>query len=112
MKYRFVKIRRKGSEISNWYFIPRTIDQLLEHFKNIFGAEIRDGVRDHINGTHIKEDPEGKKEPWFLHEHPTTPWARAVEVYWNLFGGSWVEASTKLENETLNQRIYSFRAGR
>ncbi len=112
MEYRFVKIRRKGSDKSNWYFVPKTEDQLLEHFKHVFGAEIRDGVHDHIKGTHVKEDPEGKKEPWFYHDHPTTPWARAVEVYWNLFGGSWVEASTKLENETLNQRINSFRSGK
>ena len=112
MKYRFVKIRRKGSDKTNWYFNPRSEEQLLEHFKKIFGAEIRDGVRDHIRGTHLKKDPHGSDKPWVIHDHPSTPWARAVDVYWQLHGGLWIDAATRLENETLQQRLKSFRSGK
>ena len=110
--YKFVKIKRRGSNNSGcWYFQPQTEEQVIEHFKTIFGREIREGVRDRFKGTHLIKD---KSEPdgfWVYHEHPTTPWARAVEPLHCLFGGIWVEHAARLENEVLNNRIRDFRKG-
>lgn len=112
-KYRFVKIRRAGSNMDGiWYFKPSSEGQLLEHFNKVFGAEIRNGVRDHIKGTHLISDKSKPDGYWVYHSHPATPWARAVGVYWELFGGTWVEAATRLENETLNNRVNDFRNGK
>lgn len=112
-KYRFVKIRRKGAEgNASWYFKPNSEEQLLEHFNKIFGAEIRDGVRDHFKGTHLVADKSKPEGYWVYHEHPTTPWARAVETYLYIYGGTWIKAATKLENETLNNRLRDFRNGK
>ena len=110
--YKFVKIKRNGSkENGKWFFQPQTKEQVVEHFKTIFGREIKDGVRDRFKGTHMIAD---KNEPdgfWFYHEHPTTPWARAVEPLMTLYGCSWIEAATRLENEVLNNRINGFLRG-
>lgn len=111
MDYRFVKIRRKRSESNGtWYFNPRTEEQVIEHFKTVIGAEIRDGVKDYTNGS-VKVEDKSKPEGYRIyHSHPTTPWARAVEPYWHLTGGMWIEASIRLENELYRQRLESFRS--
>lgn len=112
MDYRFVKIKRGSEGNGTWYFNPRTEEQVVEHFKNVVGPEIRDGVDDYIKGCIAVKDkskPDGK---WIYHAHPTTPWARAVEPYWHLNGGMWIESSIKLENELYQQRVNSFRSGK
>lgn len=112
MDYRFVRIRRKKEGEGTWYFNPRTEEQVIEHFKTIIGAEIRDGIHDYMAGCHMFADKSKPEGYWVYHAHPTTPWARAVEPYWHLNGGMWIEASTRLENELYTQRINSFRSGK
>lgn len=112
MNYRFVKIKRGTEKSGNWYLNPRTEEQVVEHFKTIIGAEIRDGIKDYTKSLHKIEDS-SKPEGFFIyHEHPVTPWSRAVEPYWHLNGGMWIEASIKLENELYIQRLESFRSGK
>lgn len=110
MDYRFVKIKRGNTE--TWYFNPRTKEQVYEHFEKIFGAEIKDGVRDYFNGIHIHHNEKDSNDVKIYREHPTTPWLRAVEVYMSIMGGTFIEAATKLENETLQQRLNSFISGK
>lgn len=110
--YHFVKIKRKGSDNDGiWYFKPISEEQVVEHFKTVFGGEIKEGVRDRFKGTHFVEDNNKPDGFWVYHEHPTTPWARAIEPLMHLYGCSWVEAATRLENEVLNNRINDFRKG-
>ena len=112
MDYRFVKIKRKGSENGTWYFNPRTEEQLEEHFQKIIGAEIRDGVQDYVRGCKQVADSSKPDGYWTYHAHPITPWGRAVEGYLGIDGGMWVVASAKLENELHQQRINSFKTGK
>ncbi len=112
MNYRFVKIRRGKNGEGNWYFNPRTEEQVIEHFNTIVGAEIKDGVQDYIKGCKKVADKSKPEGYWMYHAHPITPWRRAVEPYWHLTGGMWIEASLKLENELYQQRLQSFRSGK
>ena len=60
--YKFVKIQRKGSNDGHWYFKPESEEQVVEHFNKIFGSEIRDGVHDHFEHSHLildKSEPDG-----------------------------------------------------
>lgn len=110
--YKFVKIKRGKESGGTWYFVPRTEEQVLEHFNTVFAAEIKAGMQDRIDHSHYIEDktsPDGGR--WYT-EHPVTPWARAVQVYLDLHGGNWAIAAAKLETETLNQRMASFRSGK
>jgi hypothetical protein len=112
MDYRFVKIKRGSEGNGTWYFNPRTEEQVIEHFKTVVGSEIRDGVDDYIKGCVTVKDKSKQDGKWIYHAHQTTPWARAVEPYWHLNGGMWIESSIKLENELYQQRVNSFRSGK
>lgn len=109
--YKFVKIQRKGSNDGHWYFKPESEEQVVEHFNKIFGSEIRDGVHDHFEHSHLipdKSEPDGN---WMYTEHPITPWAKAVDACQKVWCCSWLEAAVRLENETLNNRVNNFRKG-
>lgn len=103
--YKFLKVKR-GEGRGTWFFVPQTEAQVREHFKKIFGAEIKAGVQEHIRTSHFR--PDGS----VYTEHPSTPWGRAVQVYLDLHGGHWLAAAVQLENETLFQRLDSFREGK
>ena len=109
--YKFVKIKRRGSDTSHWYFRPSSEEQVIEHFKTIFGAEIRDGVKDRMEHCHLVKDnsPQGF---WVYNEHPITPWARAVESLGFVGGLSWLETAVNLENKVLKNRIKDFNDGK
>ncbi len=109
--YKFVKIQRKGSKDGHWFFKPETEEQVVEHFKKIFGSEIRDGVHDHIEHSHLVPDKSEPNGSWVYTEHAITPWAKAVDVYKEVWHCSWIEAAVRLENETLNNRVRDFRKG-
>ena len=102
--YKFVKIapnfgERKGK--GTWYFVPSSVDQVIEHFNKIFGQEIKAGVHDKVAG----------------YKHASTAWREAVDMLtmFNLNGlehNHWVMNATLLENEVLNNRINDFKKGR
>lgn len=106
--YKFVKIKRKGSDDGHWYFKPDSEEQVVEHFKKIFGAEIRDGVRDHVENSHLIKDKSNPEGYSVYTEHPITPWAKAVEPIMHIFRCSWIEAAIRLENDTINSRVRDF----
>lgn len=111
MNYRFLKIKRGDS--TNWYFHPRTEEQLLEHFHTVVGSEIRDGLKDYVESSlQVKDNRDPRGYVWY-HAHPTTPWRRAVEGRgWICYESeTWLEASCKLEHDMLVSRLRSFRLG-
>lgn len=102
--YKFVKIapnfgERKG--IGTWYFVPNSVEQVIEHFKKIFGQEIKAGVHDKIAG----------------YKHASSAWRYAVDMLTmfnlnNLEYNNWVFNATVLENQVLNNRIKDFENGK
>lgn len=106
--YKFVKIKSKlhGDEnkSGSWYFKPNSIDQVVEHFKTIFGKEISAGIRDKMHAGWAK--------------HPDTAWRYAVDLTcntkgmgWDCHGLPWLEEAIKLENIVLQGRIKDFTKG-
>lgn len=101
MKYRFVKLHRKGSkESGTWFFNPRSEEQVVEHFNKIFGGEIKATVREYF---------ENKK--CILEPHLLTPFGRGVQAYQEIYDESFMIAAMRLENETINERLNSFNKG-
>lgn len=112
-KYHFVKIRRKGGNDNGcWYFHPQTEEQLLEHFKKVIGGEIKAGIDDWVRSSKKVADNSKPEGYWVYHAHPVTPWSRVVTSLLELEGGTFLDASVKLENQLLNQRVSTFRRGK
>lgn len=112
-KYHFVKIKRKGgNENGCWYFHPQTEEQLLEHFKKVIGGEIKAGIDDWVKSSHKIADSSKPEGYWVYHAHPVTPWSRVVTSLLEIEGGTFLDASVKLENQLLNQRVSTFRRGK
>lgn len=101
--YKFVKIapnfgERKGK--GTWYFVPNSVEQVVEHFNKIFGQEIKAGVHDKVAG----------------YKHASTAWRHAVDSVTrlnlnNLEYNHWALNATILETEVLNNRIKDFENG-
>lgn len=43
--YKFIKIKRFG-EVGNWYFVPRSEKDILEHWKKYVNAEYQKGIEE------------------------------------------------------------------
>lgn len=113
MKYEFVRLKRRGGcEDGTWFFHPRSEAQVIEHFKDIFGAEIRASVREYFNTSMAVADKSMPNGYWVYTPHPTTPFARAIETYKVIYNESWLSAAARLENVVLNQRIKDYRNGK
>ena len=101
--YHFVKIKSKLGNDSNgktfWYFVPNSVEQVIEHFKTIFGKEISAGIRDKMAG----------------YKHADTPWRLAIDATcsvkgfgWDCHGLPWLDEAISLENMVLQNRIRDF----
>jgi hypothetical protein len=66
--YHFIKIKRFGT-ISCWYFVPKTEEEILEHWNKYISPIIKDGIRDTFN-THFKK----------LMKHPSNQYAVYLEL--------------------------------
>lgn len=111
-KYRFVKIKRNTETSGTWFFVPNSEKQLAEHFNKIIKGEIKQALDDYIRGSYKVKDKSKPEGYWTYHQHPITPWGRAVETIWHVYGGSWLEASLRLENELVSNRFSSIRKGK
>ena len=105
MKYKFVKLKRGKEGKADWYFIPQSEEQVIEHFNKIFAAEIRASIHERIENTVIREDGS------VYCAHPSTPFARAIQAYSQIYDEHWILSATRLENEVINQRIATFNKG-
>ena len=106
-KYHFVKFTKDGI----WYLKPECLDDVKEHFKKIFGQEIKEGVRDFVSSRHVYKNWMGKGEDFVYDEHPTTPWNSAVSIMNDIYKESWILTGCRLENEVINNRIDYFNRG-
>ena len=97
--YKFVKIVSKyGGEKNKggfWYFVPNSVEQVIEHFNKIFGQEIKAGIKDKVGAIAVNK-------------HPETAWRHAVDVANMFSGNSWLMDAVNLENQVLHNRINDF----
>ena len=97
--YKFVKIVSKyGGEKNKggfWYFVPNSVEQVIEHFNKIFGQEIKAGIKDKVGSIEFNK-------------HPETAWRHAVDVANMFSGNSWLMDAVNLENQVLHNRINDF----
>lgn len=98
-QYHFVKYN------NIWYLKPETRQDIIDHYSIILKREYEEGFKDRISSTHL-----GKNNEVYI-EHPTTSWAKAVEIYMQIWNLSWVMAAHKLETETINNRLNMFDNG-
>ena len=66
--YHVITIKRFGT-ISRWYFVPKTEEEILEHWDKYITPIIKDGIRD-IFDTHFKK----------LMKHPSNQYAVCLEL--------------------------------
>ena len=64
--------------------------------------EYEEGFKDRKSSTHLCKNGD------VYIEHPTTPWAKAVEIYMQVWNMSWVMTANKLETELINTRLNMF----
>lgn len=104
--YHFVKYN------NIWYLKPETRQDIIDHYNIILKREYEEGFKDRISSTHLCKNYFGPGEDYVYIEHPTTPWAKAVELYMEAWNMSWVMAAHKLETETINSNLNIIDNGR
>ena len=98
--YHFVKIA------NIWYLKVESKQDIMDHYNIILKREYEEGLKDRISSTHLCEN--GK----LYIEHPTTPWAKAIETFMHVWNMSWVMTANKLETVMINDRLNMFDNGR
>ena len=101
--YTFRKIKLRNWEKPHWYFRPNCISDVVDHFNTICKREISNGCKEHVNNAVVCEDG----TMW--HPHPDTPFGVGVNILETTLGVPWVYAAIILENQTLQDRINTFR---
>lgn len=98
--YHFVKYN------NIWYLKVETKQDIIDHYNIILKREYEEGFNDRKSSIHPC------KNGYVYIEHPTTPWAKAVEIYMQVWNMSWVMAANKLETEMINTRLNMFNNAR
>lgn len=101
--YTFRKIKLPGWEKAQWYLRPNNVADILDHFNTICKREISAGCKEYVEDAVVC--PDGSM--W--HPHPDTPFGVAANVVENTMGVPWVVAALTLENQTMQDRIKTFR---
>lgn len=101
--YTFHKIKLPNWDKPQWYLCANSIADVLDHFNTICKREIAAGCKEYVEKAAIL--PDGTM--W--HPHPDTPFGVAANVLENTLGIPWVQAAVTLENQTLQDRIKTFR---
>ena len=100
--YHFIKVKRFGT-ISCWYFVPKTEEEILEHWDKYVSPIIKDGIRDTFD-THFKK----------LMKHPSNQYAVCLELLAKVHNqgkvnmGIFVEGRNEMVR-VIEQRISCFR---
>lgn len=97
--YHFVKYN------NIWYLKVETKQDIMDHYNIILKREYEAGLNDRAASTHLC------KNGYVYIEHPTTPWAKAIEQYMAIWNLPWVMAADKLETEMINGRMQLFDRG-
>lgn len=103
-KYTFVRIKqRRGNSYGGWYLKPESIEQIDEHWQKVCASYMVEGRIDFNQYMGIKD---GKL---YRRGHHLTNWfASSVMDRMELFGGSYMEQSTILENQAYKARMDMF----
>lgn len=101
--YHFVKID------GVWYLKAENKHDIIDHFNVIMKREFKEGFYDRMDNIVICQGVDGEK--MFI-GHPTAPWSKAIECYMQIWQCSWIEAASKLEEETLQNRLNMFERGK
>jgi hypothetical protein len=109
--YTFVRVHKKNTtDYGTWYFEPKSVDEIKEHWKVICGAEIKETVDDHVKNTFNNG----------LTSHSTTQFGMGVEAWCQVInqtyagfnpGMSFLFGALNVENEAYNSRIKQFERG-
>ena len=96
MSYCFVKIKLNNWNHSQWYFKPRSVQDINDFFSVVVRSEIRDGIQDLMKGG-----------------HPRSAWGQGVEAMRCAEGGfGWLEGSCRLEDQTYRDRVRAYLDGK
>lgn len=101
--YTFRKIKLPNWDKPQWYFCPQSIVDVLDHFNTVGKREISAGCKEYVENSVVC--PDGQ----IWHPHADTPFGVAVSVVENTMKVPWVQAAVMLENQTLQDRIKTFR---
>lgn len=101
--YTFRKIKLAGWDKPQWYLLATSITDVLDHFNTVCKREIADGCKEYVEESIITKNGD------IWHPHPDTPWGVGVDVLANTLNIPWVEAAVRLENETLQDRLNTYR---
>lgn len=105
--YHFAKL-----DNNTWYLIPHTDQDVLDHFNKVLKREFIDGLEDKREGTYVRKDPCNPDKSWVMLNHPSSHMRIAVEARQYVTGESWVEAATRLEDMTLQDRMKMLEQGK
>lgn len=97
--YHFVKIA------NIWYLKVESKQDIIDHYNIILKREYEEGFKDRTSSTHLCKNGD------IYIEHPTTPWAKAIETYMQVWNMSWINTAHKLETETINGKLQLFDRG-
>jgi hypothetical protein len=101
--YTFHKIKLPNWDKPRWYLRANSITDVLDHFNIVGRREMAAGCKEYVEKAVVC--PDGTM--W--HPHPDTPFGVAVNVIESTLGIPWVQAAITLENQTLQDRIRTFR---
>lgn len=103
--YAFRKIKLAGWNKPQWYLLATSITDVIDHFNTICRREIKAGCKEYVENSIFTPDIPGG----VYHPHPNTPWGVGVDVLASTLNIPWVEAAVRLENETLQDRLNTYR---
>lgn len=101
--YTFRRIKLPNWTKPQWYLRANDVSDVLDHFNIICKREISAGCKEYVEEAVVC--PDGTM--W--HPHPDTPFGVAANVVENTLGIPWIQAALTLENQTLQDRIKTFR---
>lgn len=104
-KYTFVRIKqRHGNSYGSWYLKPKSVEQIDEHWHKVCAPYMVEGLDDFKKSFQTRD---GKLYGSGI-KHLTNWFASGVFDRITLFGGSYMEQSTILENQAYKARVDMF----
>jgi hypothetical protein len=103
MSYTFVKIKDTHYNIDYpWILECNNIETLMEHTEKYMGTTIEKGVKDWFD---INKNSTTTKDGYRYVPHMTTYWCSHVKTLMDINGSSFIEQSTKLENQVFQGKL-------
>lgn len=101
--YTFRKIKLPNWTKPQWYLCPNTIIDVIDHFNVVCKREISAACKEYIQNAVMCDDGS------LYHPHPDTPFGVSVDIFATSMGMPWIQAAIMLENQTMQDRVNSFR---